>query len=216
MNQIVPTITATNAQEYREQMARISSFAKRVHIDFCDGQFAPVRLVNPIQAYWPDGVVADLHLMLVNPLEQLETVISLRPDLAIVQAESQGDLLAMMRQLKAVGIKAGVAFLQQTDPAPYAPLIAEADHVLIFSGILGHQGGSTADMSLLNKVASVRAINATVEVAWDGGVNVSNASQLVFGGVEVLNVGGEIQHAEDPAKAYDELVHAQSVVASAE
>lgn len=206
---VVPCVTAIDAAAYREQMARVAPFAKRVHIDFSDGQFAPTRLINPIQAYWPKKIVADLHLMLVNPVEQLETVISLSPSLVIIHAESQGDLLGMLRQLRSLGIKTGVALLQKTEVASAEPLIADADHVLIFSGDLGHFGGQ-ADMNLLKKVAQVRAINANVEVAWDGGVTPENAGQLVFGGIEVLNAGGAIQKAVEPKDVYDELVKAVS------
>jgi ribulose-phosphate 3-epimerase len=205
MNVIAPTITATNAQEYREQMARIAPFAKRVHIDFSDGQFAPVRLINPIQAYWPEGLTADFHFMFTDPKQHIETAISLRPDLVIIHAEAQGDLIGMMRELRAVNIKVGVAFLQQTDPSQHEQLVAEADHVLIFSGNLGHQGGSYADLQLLSKLRQVKAINSTVEIGWDGGINSENIAQLVGGGVEVLNVGGAIHLSPDPKAAYQAL-----------
>lgn len=205
MSVICPCVTATDAHAYREQMARVAPFAKRVHIDFSDGKLAPVPLINPIQAYWPEGVLADLHLMIKNPTEHLETVISLKPNMAIIHAEAEGDLLGMMRELRAVNIKTGVALLQATDPDAARELIADADHVLIFSGDLGHFGG-TADTTLLAKVAKIRAINANVEVGWDGGVGPDNVSQLSLGGVEVLDVGGHIQQAPDPQEAYATLV----------
>lgn len=211
MSVVVPTVTATDAQQYREQMARVAPFAKRIHIDFCDGQFAPVRLVNPIQAYWPDGVTADLHLMLKRPLEHVETVISLRPDLVIIHAEAEGDTVGMLRELKSMGIKAGVALLQASEPAAYHELIAEADHVLIFSGDLGHFGGS-ADMSLLGKISQIRAINMAVELGWDGGINLQNAPQLAMSSIDVLNVGGYVHKAPDPKQAFDDMQKSLAVI----
>jgi ribulose-phosphate 3-epimerase len=205
MNMICPCVTAIDAHEYREQMARVAPFAKRVHVDFADGLLAPVKLVNPIQAYWPEGVLADLHAMLQRPADHLETMISLKPHMVIVHAEAEGDLLGMMRQLRAVNIKTGVALLQKTDPETAHDLIADADHVLIFSGDLGHFGG-TADLTLLKKVGQIRGISANVEVGWDGGVGADNVAQLALGGVEVLNVGGAIQKAPDPQEAYATLV----------
>lgn len=205
MSIICPCVTAVDAHAYREQMARVAPFAERVHIDFSDGKLAPVALINPVQAYWPEGVLADLHLMVKNPAEHLETVISLMPHMAIIHAEAEGDLAGIMRQLRAVNIKVGVALLQQTDPQTAHDLIADADHALIFSGDLGHFGG-TADITLLAKVAQIRAINANIEVGWDGGVGPDNVSQLSLGGVEVLDVGGHIQQAPDPQEAYATLV----------
>jgi ribulose-phosphate 3-epimerase len=205
MSVVCPCVTATDAHAYREQMARIAPFAERIHVDFSDGVLAPVKLINPIQAYWPEGKLADLHLMLKKPAEHLETAISLKPNMVIIHAEADGDLLSIMRQLRAVNIKTGVALLQATDPQTVHDLIADADHVLIFSGDLGHFGG-TADLTLLGKVSTIRAINANVEIGWDGGVSADNIAQLSLGGVEVFDVGGHIQQAPDPQEAYATLI----------
>lgn len=200
---ICPTVTATDPHTYRQQMARVEPFAQRIHIDFADGVFAP-QLIGLAQAYWPEALTADLHLMYRNPLEQIETVISLKPSLTIIHAEAEGDLLGMLLQLQQVGIKAGVALLKDSQPEVYAQLISTADHILLFSGNLGHFGG-TVDTKVLDKVAIVKTINPTAELGWDGGVNAENAPLLIKGGVEVLDVGGFIHKADDPAAAFAEL-----------
>jgi ribulose-phosphate 3-epimerase len=208
---IAPCVTAENAAEFRAQMAKVAPFASRLHIDISDGQFSPVKLVNPIQTYWPDNILADLHLMVRNPSEHIETLISLNPNLVIVQAEAQGDLLGMIRQLKSMRIKTGVALLQQTNPDQAKELISDCDHVLIFSGDLGHFGGS-ADLSLLKKVAQIKAINPNVEIGWDGGASKENVGQLTSGGVDVINVGGAIQNADDPAEVYKALINSEAAL----
>jgi ribulose-phosphate 3-epimerase len=205
MSVITPSVTAPDAAAYREQMANAAQFAPRVHIDFSDGEFAPIKLINLAQAYWPDGMLADLHLMHKDPAAHFETVVSLKPHMVIVHAEAEGNVLAMMLQLRALGIKVGIALLQPTHPHDANDLVAQADHVLIFSGDLGHFGG-TADMELLKKVAEIRAINPIAEIGWDGGVTPENAAQLALGGVEVLVSGGAIQKAADPAAAFKQLV----------
>jgi len=200
---ICPTVTATNPHTYREQMARIEPFASRVHIDFGDGDFTE-RMVNIAQAYWPEHMIADFHVMYRHPYAQMETLVSLKPNMVVVHAEAEDDLLAMVLELQAAGIKAGVALLQDTRPEDHIDIIAHADHVLLFSGNLGHQGG-VADMSVLKKAADVQAINPTIELGWDGGITAENAPLLVEGGIEVLNVGGYIQHADDPKEAYEAI-----------
>lgn len=205
MPAICPTVTASNPHEYREQMARIEPFAPRVHIDFGDGEFA-TKMVGIAQAYWPDSMIADFHIMYKHPYAHMETLISLKPNMVIVHAEAEDDILAMVLELQAVGIKAGVALLKDTKPTDHADVIAHADHVLLFAGNLGHQGGS-ADMSVLGKVAEVRVINPTIELGWDGGISAENAPMLVEGGIEVLNVGSFIQHADDPKAAYESIVN---------
>jgi ribulose-phosphate 3-epimerase len=79
------------------------------------------------------------------------------------------------------------------------------DHVLIFSGDLGHFGGK-ANLSLLGKASELKALKPHVEIGWDGGVNEENALTLVNNGIDVLNTGGFIQRASDPASAYATLI----------
>ncbi len=95
--------------------------------------------------------------------------------------------------------------MRATVPMDAAELISASDHVMIFSGDLGKYGG-TASMMQLEKVRLVKNINASVEIGWDGGINVENAFSLAQGGVDVFNVGRAIQKALDPKAAYDALV----------
>lgn len=205
MSIVCPTVTAYDPQQYREQMARIEPFASRVHLDFADGEFAK-RMVNVAQAYWPDHMTADIHLMFKRPSTQYETVVGLRPNMTVIHAEAEDDVLAMLLELQAAGIKAGLALLPETKAENYVDQITHADHVLLFGGHLGYQGGE-ADMSVLKKVADIRAINPTVELGWDGGINAENAPLLAEGGIEVLNIGGFIQHADDPRAAYESILN---------
>jgi ribulose-phosphate 3-epimerase len=85
------------------------------------------------------------------------------------------------------------------------PLIKEADHVMIFSGDLGKFGG-TASLMQIEKVRLIKRIKPNVEIGWDGGVKAENAYTLSQGGVDVLNVGGAISQAANPAEEYNRLV----------
>ena len=201
---ICPSVLAENPHAYREQMARIEPFAERIQIDLTDGVFAPSRTVSPAQVYWPEHITADIHVMFQKPEQELETLISLHPNLVIVHAEATGDMHNMLLRLQEVGIKGGIALLKDSHPMDYEQVIAAADHVLLFAGDLGHFGGK-ADMKVLSKVSDVRAINPTAELGWDGGVNPENVPLLIGAGIEVLNVGGFIQRADDPKQAYLEL-----------
>ena len=201
MPDICPTITATNPHTYRDQVELVSRFASRVHFDFSDGKFAPTKLVPLIQAWLPEGVHADLHLMYMQPEQEIETAISMHPNMVIVHAEAEGNILGLLRELRSVKIRSGIALLANTQPEDYANEIEAADHVLIFSGKLGYHGG-VADLRLLDKVARIKEINPVVELGWDGGISSDNAVDLVKAGIQVLNVGGFIHKAESPDDAY--------------
>lgn len=204
MSIVVPTVLAADVESFKSQFEAIEPFAKRVQIDLGDGEFTTATV--PLEkVWWPKGIVADIHLMYQRPLEHIETLVSLAPSLVIIHAEAEGDLVGMLQHLQTCGISPGVAILQDTPISSIEKLLAVADHVLIFSGSLGEFGGS-ADLSLLEKVEYIRAIRPDIEIGWDGGANETNVAQLARGGIDVINVGGAIQNAEDPQSAYGTLV----------
>lgn len=202
---ICPTITAANPEEYRAQMERIEPFAGRIHVDAADGKFAPRRLVNFDQIWWRGDRVVDLHLMYVWPTIHRDVILALAPRLVIIHAESEGNFAGFASILHHHGIEVGVALLPKTPASAIAPALAIIDHVLIFSGNLGHQGGSHADLKLLDKARELKQLKPTLEIGWDGGVNDKNIAEIASAGVEVINVGGFIQKSDDPANAYSKL-----------
>lgn len=206
MATIVPTITAENPHIYREQVERVQAFASRLHIDLMDGIFTPNKSVGVEQIWWPEGTIADIHLMFQNPEEQLETVTKLKPNSVIIHAESSIDIEEFVKELRQSGINCGVALFPETSVESLGDAIRHIDHLLIFSGNLGYQGGSFANLDLLEKVAQAKALNPALEIAWDGGINETNVRALAAAGVEVLNVGGYVQAAPDAGLAYKTLV----------
>lgn len=201
---ICPTVTAFDPHQYREQIERIAHFAERIHIDMMDGLFAKTKSPPLAQAWWPHSVPVDLHLMYERPDLYLETIIKLEPTLVIIHAEAEGNFGPFASELHEHGIKVGVSLLQESQPEMIEPAIKHIDHVLLFSGNLGKFGGD-ADLHLLGKILKLKKMKPGLEIGWDGGINDENARALMKGGVDVLNVGGFIQKAPDPAANYDKL-----------
>lgn len=202
---IVPSILTDNKQDYRAQIERINAFTRRVQIDVTDGVFAPTTTLDITNIWWPKNWAADLHLMVTNPSQFLDTVLKLSPSLCIMHAEASEDLLPIFQTLKEAGIKTGIALLPTTFPGYVKPYIDEVDHVLIFAGQLGVQG-SQADLMQMEKIALVRNMKPEVEIGWDGGANLSNVRALAHADLDVINVGSAISQAEDPAQAFEDLV----------
>lgn len=214
MSTVVPALLANTKEELIGLEKRVEPFAKRVHVDIMDGQFAPNPGITLQDVVWSEGMEVDVHLMYQDPASQLDTLIALKPSLVIIHAEAQGELLQFIQALQQAGIKAGISLMRQSVPADVAGLIGVADHALIFSGNLGQYGG-TANMLQIEKVRLIRAINPTIEIGWDGGANVSNAYTLALGGVDVVNVGGALADAANPAEVYRQLdfeVHRKDIL----
>ncbi len=205
MSVVVPTIMAETVDQLKASIDRLAPFARRVHFDLADGDFAPTILIDPDKLYWPEGWEVDIHMMYARPSEQLARIVALRPRMIILHAESQEDILPHIKYLKEQGVKTGVALLKTTVPATVQDIIMEVDHVMIFSGDLGKYGGK-ASMMQLEKVRLVKKIRPDVEIGWDGGVSIENAYTLAQGGVDVLNAGGSIAKADSPVDVYNGLV----------
>ena len=126
------------------------------------------------------------------------------PSMVIVHAESTCDIPKFAADLRDEGIKTGLAILQNTTIASVSYIFPHVQHLLIFSGDLGHFGGKV-DMGLTSKIAEAKELHKYLEIGWDGGINADNAAELAKAGVDVLNVGGAIQNADNTQEAYAKI-----------
>jgi ribulose-phosphate 3-epimerase len=201
MAQIAPTINATTPEDYARRINNVKPFAKRLHIDAGDGVFTDVKTVGLSQIYDSDGVPFDLHLMMVHPEGQFENLCALQPQLVITHFEAPFDHQAFFKELRSVDINVGLAINVETTVEQVRDLLPHIDHLVVFTGKLGHNGGEfRADC--LEKIGQARAINPDLEIAVDGGLNQATARQAVEAGANLLDVGSFIHDAPDPEIAY--------------
>lgn len=202
---IAPTVLTADPNEFTKLIGLYPTFAKRMQIDVVDGSFVATTTIpeSAITAL-PANIPVDLHMMVARPSEHLPHILRLKPNLCIFHAEATEDLLPIFAQLKQAGIKAGVAILPRTYPGSVEHYIKAADHVLIFAGELGKNGG-TADLLQVEKVKLVRKINPDVEIGWDGGVSMDNVRTLAHSDINILNAGSSLR-TEDPKAAWEALM----------
>lgn len=201
---IVPTITTDSPEVFATNLAKFSSFTKRIQIDVSDGSFAPTMTVQLAGMSVPEGLMIDLHLMSARPSEHLAAILALKPSLCILHGEVDDDLASIFQQLKSAGIKTGVALMKTTYPGRVNALLTQVDHAMIFAGALGQQGGA-ADMMQIEKIPLIKGIKDTLEIGWDGGANLSNVRALARAGVDVINVGSAITNSDNPGEMYQDL-----------
>ena len=202
---IVPAVLANNKDDYRAQIEKINTYTKRIQVEVADKTFIPEGTLTLAIVWWPQGWEADLHLMTAQPSLYMDVISKLKPSLCILHAEAGEDLLPLFAHLKQQGIKTGVALLPQTYPGRAKPYIDAVDHVLVFAGRLGAQGGQ-ADLMQMEKVPLIRGLKSEVEIGWDGGANMSNIRTIAHAGVDVINVGAALNQAPNPAELYTEMV----------
>lgn len=201
MASVAPTILAADPEDYARRINNVKPFAKRLHIDVADGVFEDQKSVGLTQVYDIDGVPFDLHLMMVHPESQLENIIALQPQLVIVHFEAPFDREAFFKELRQLEIRVGLAVKVETTIDQVKDVLGSVDHLVVFTGRLGHNGGEfRADC--LEKIAQARAIKPNLEIAVDGGLNQETARLAVEAGADLLDVGSFIQDSDDPEIAY--------------
>ncbi|HEY6736135.1 MAG TPA: hypothetical protein VI322_00300 [Candidatus Saccharimonadia bacterium] len=201
MPSVAPTINATDPADYARRINNVKGVAKRLHIDVGDGVFTDVKTVGLSQVYDIDGVPFDLHLMMVHPESQMENICSLKPQLVIVHFEAPFDHEAFFKELREVDVKVGLAINVETTIEQVRDVLPAIDHLVVFTGQLGHNGGEFRG-DCLEKIAQARAINPQLEIAVDGGINQETGRQAIEAGADLLDVGSFIHDADDPEIAY--------------
>lgn len=205
MATICPTITADNRIDYQLQLKQALSLSKRIHIDCSDGTLAARKLISLNQLVWPRDSQVDIHLMSLKPKINMLNLLVEKPQLIILHAEADVDFSLFANQLHKSAIRFGLALLEATKVQVIKDKLPYLDHLLIFSGNLGYQGGSIANLDLLDKALYLKQNKPNIEIGWDGGINYSNIVEIAKSGIDILNVGGFIQRSVNPKLAYAKL-----------
>ena len=190
---VAPSILTNSPTQYKEIIKKYYPFVRRAHIDISDGTLSSSVTINETAVWWPKGWSVDV-----------ENLIKLHPNLVILHAEAREDLLPIFDTLKKNGMRVGVAMVKNVYPGSIKPILAAADHAMIFSGKLGEYGGE-ADLLLAEKAELINDLHHGIEIGWDGGANLENIRTLSLAGIQVINVGSAIAKADDPADMFAKL-----------
>jgi len=150
----------------------------------------------------------DVHLMIVNPDQYIETFVKAGAEIITVHYEACPHLHRTIQHIKSFGIKAGVALNPHTPVHLLENIIEELDLVLIMSVNPGF-GGQKFISHAIKKVAETKTLiqsknsNALIEV--DGGVNSENAPLLISAGANALVAGSFIFNSPNPSETIEKL-----------
>jgi ribulose-phosphate 3-epimerase len=134
----------------------------------------------------------DVHLMIVQPERYVEVFREIGADILTVHIEASTHLHRTIQQIKAIGMKAGVAINPHTPVSLLQDIIADIDLVCMMSVNPGFGGQKFIEhtykkVSELKQLISATNSKALIEI--DGGVNQDNAKPLIQAGAGVLVAG---------------------------
>ena len=135
MIKIAPSLLAADMGDLRRAVAQVEAAgADYLHLDVMDGAFVPNISYGPavIKALRPNSqLFFDVHLMVEEPGRFLSDYAAAGADLLTVHFEACRHLHRVVQQIKALGLKAGVALNPATPPEVLQDILPELDLVLI-------------------------------------------------------------------------------------
>jgi ribulose-phosphate 3-epimerase len=174
------------------------------HLDVMDGSFVPnISYGLPIieQIKKTTSKVMDVHLMIVHPEKYIADFKKAGADVLTVHYEACTHLHSTLQQIKAQGMKAGVAINPHSSVDLLKDVIKDIDVVCVMSVNPGF-GGQKFIEHTYEKVRALKQIivnaGATTLIEIDGGVTENNAGALVKAGADVLVAGTTVFKAADP------------------
>ena len=205
MVQIAPSMLAADFLHLEKDVELVNKHADIFHLDVMDGIFVPnISYGFPIVEAIAKKAekTLDAHLMIIKPENYVERFAKVGVHMLsfhLNATENPGEVLS---QIKALGMKAGLAINPDIPVESLFPYLAQCDYVLLMSVFAGF-GGQKFIEETYDRVAAVKkeieAQGLGCQIQVDGGVSAANAQKLIECGAEILVAGSAVFKAEDPA-----------------
>jgi ribulose-phosphate 3-epimerase len=212
MTIIAPSLLSANFLKLEQDCEMLNaSEAEWFHLDVMDGRFVPnISFGLPVIAAIRKATkkVCDVHLMIEQPEHYTQAFKDAGADVLTVHVEACRHLHRNIQQIKALGMKAGVALNPHTPISAIEEIIADVDLVCIMSVNPGFGGqkfipATVAKIKQLKELITVKNSSALIEV--DGGVTLENASSIVQAGADVLVAGNTVFASSSPIETIKQL-----------
>lgn len=209
---IAPSILTADFLHLNDACTMINeSEADWFHLDVMDGRFVPnisfgMHIIGQLRK--AGKKFFDVHLMILEPDKYAHEFKEAGADGLTVHLEACPHLHRNIQQIKALGMKAGVAINPHSPVTLLLDVIADIDLVNLMSVNPGFGGQSFIPYSI-QKIKDLKALivekksSALIEI--DGGVSLQNAREILDAGADVLVTGNSVFSSEDPRKTIAEF-----------
>ncbi|MCE7864252.1 MAG: ribulose-phosphate 3-epimerase [Bacteroidetes bacterium CHB5] len=209
---IAPSILAADFANLQADVTMINdSTADWIHVDVMDGVFVPnisfgMPVIKAIKKHAKKPL--DVHLMIIQPERYLQAFKEVGADILTVHLEASTHLHRTIQEIKALGMKAGVAINPHTSVSLLKDIVADIDLICLMSVNPGFGGqkfientyAKTSELATL-----LKATNSKAKIEIDGGVNQENAPNLIASGAHVLVAGNFVFTAPRPKEVIQQL-----------
>jgi ribulose-phosphate 3-epimerase len=205
---IAPSILSADFAHLARDLAAIErGGADLIHVDVMDGHFVPnITFGLPVVRALKRAATLplDVHLMIEHPARYVDDFVSTGAAMISVHVEAVRHLHRVITQIRSRGVKAGVALNPATPVVALEEIAAELDFVLVMSVNPGFSGQQFIPQSLY-KLRRVREVldraGSAAPIEIDGGIDETNAADVVSAGASILAAGHAIFGRRDPESA---------------
>jgi ribulose-phosphate 3-epimerase len=206
--EIAPSILSADFSRLAEEIRAIEEGGATVlHVDVMDGHFVPNITIGPPVVRAIKHVAArplDVHLMIENAERYVDAFVDAGAAMLSVHVETEPHLHRVITHIKERGAKAGAALSPSTPAVTLEAIAGELDFVVVMSVNPGF-GGQTFIRSSIDKLHRVREVlwraGSSVPIEIDGGIDDTNAAEVVAAGASILVAGHAIFGGGDPESA---------------
>ncbi|MDT8303622.1 MAG: ribulose-phosphate 3-epimerase [Sedimentisphaerales bacterium] len=183
---------------------------KLMHVDVMDGCFCPMMTVGPgfIKAL-KTPLLKDIHLMIEEPLDKLESYVAVGADMITVHVESGRHVHRILQKLKEFtntndpnrGILRGIALNPGTPLEVITPLIDELEMLFLLAVNPGWSGqkfipSTQGRLSRLRQMISEAKKDILLGV--DGGITRDNIADVARMGADIIVTGSAVFDGKSP------------------
>ena len=209
---VAPSILSADFNRLGEDIEMINqSDADYIHCDVMDGVFVPnisfgIPIIQHVKKVATKPL--DVHLMIVNPDQYIETFKEAGAAILTVHYEACTHLHRTVSNIKANDMKASVCLNPHTPVHLLEDIIGDLDMVLLMSVNPGF-GGQKFIENTYDKVRKLKKLieakNPECLIEVDGGVNFETGKKLIEAGVDVLVAGSFVFGSKDPIDTIGKL-----------